>query len=129
LKDRIKEIYLSGFDEDEKIYIVKHFIWPECMNQYGLTENNIIISDDLIKEINRKLTVTEEETGVRYLKKFYQSLLDNLVLRITSKPEGFEAFFGKAADKCEEQATYVSPMTPEFPFEVQITDVYFLTDA
>jgi len=130
LRDRIKEIYLDGFTTEEKIHIIKHFIWPECLSQYGLTVDNIILSDEIIAEANTYLIKEddgEDLSGVRYLKKFYQSLVDNLMLRIMSTKEGYKAF--KKTEKQEPESLnlsfmkHINPIYSAFPYEVQLSDI------
>ncbi len=142
LRDRIKEIYLAGFSKREKIHIVNQFIWPECLRTYGLTPENIVLSDDVIADINKRLETSvtedteEEATGVRNLKKFYQSLADNLMLRITTTPEGFASFINlngapahAAAPASEYEKTkptfmtHIEPLYTTFPYSVCITDI------
>jgi ATP-dependent Lon protease len=127
LRDRIKEIYLDGFTDEEKCVISKTFIIPECVANYGLSIKDIVFTDELIEYIVGQC----EGEGVRSLKKFYQSLIDRLMLRITCTYEGFaryatrtEPAAAKPIVKCAPSFTgLIRPILTGFPYVVSREDV------
>ena len=61
----------------DKVEITRRHIIPEINSQFNIKENDIIISDDIIKRI---ISDTEDEAGVRNLKRNIESIISNLNL-------------------------------------------------
>lgn len=66
LRDRLEIIELESYTNTEKIHIAKDHLIPEVLEEHGLTENDLNISDDAINTIIEKYT---REAGVRNLKR------------------------------------------------------------
>lgn len=66
LLDRMEVINLSGYTPIEKYHIAKEHLMPKSIKTAGLKQNNLIISDDVLKKIIDEYTM---EAGVRGLKK------------------------------------------------------------
>ncbi len=103
LKDRLEIVKLSSYTEYEKLFIAKkHLIKLELL-EYGLDENSIKFSDDIILNIINKYT---KEAGVRELKrviskivrKYVKDMLENNKDTISTKvtDKKIEEFLGKA---------------------------------
>jgi ATP-dependent Lon protease len=83
LRDRIKEISFDGFNTEEKVDIARDFIIPERLRNYGLSQDQIKFTDDVIMYTNKSLQATSsasETSGVRHLNKGYQSLVDKIMV-------------------------------------------------
>lgn len=102
LKDRLEIIKLSSYTEYEKLFIAKkHLIKLELL-EYGLDENSIKFSDDIILNIINKYT---KEAGVRELKrvisklirKYVKDMLENKKSTINTKvtDKKIEEYLGK----------------------------------
>ena len=66
LLDRMEVIYLSGYTSDEKVHIAKKHLLPKQLKEHGLTEKNVVISEDILKMITDEYT---REAGVRDLQR------------------------------------------------------------
>lgn len=64
LMDRMEVIRLSGYTEDEKTSIALNYLLPKELKAHGLKENELSISEDVVREIIRSYT---KEAGVRNL--------------------------------------------------------------
>ena len=56
LLDRMEVIRLAGYTEDEKISIANKYLLPKQIKDNGVKENEMILEDDLIKEVIRGYT-------------------------------------------------------------------------
>ena len=66
LLDRMEIIQVSGYTYEEKFHIAKNHLIKKAMEEYGVDENIIKISDNTIKEIVNGYT---KESGVRSLER------------------------------------------------------------
>jgi ATP-dependent Lon protease len=66
LRDRMEVIQLPGYTQQEKIEIGKRFLIPKQMENHGLTEKNIVITDEAMTELVQAYT---KEAGVRNLER------------------------------------------------------------
>lgn len=64
LLDRMEIIELSGYTSDEKFHIAKNYLLKKAITNNGLSQNNISITDGVIKKIIENYT---KEAGVRKL--------------------------------------------------------------
>jgi ATP-dependent Lon protease len=82
LLDRMEIIRLAGYTEEEKLEIAKKYLLPKQLNDNGLKENELIISDNEILEIIRRYT---KESGVRGLEREISKLARKSVKEIVTK--------------------------------------------
>lgn len=78
LLDRMEIISLPGYVAEEKIKIAKKHLLPKIIKEHGLTENDINISDTVLKNIITSYTM---EAGVRGLDK----VLSKIARKIAAK--------------------------------------------
>ncbi|SFE95705.1 endopeptidase La [Nitrosomonas sp. Nm166] len=66
LLDRMEVIQLSGYTEDEKLNIATRYLLTKQMQNHGLKENELIISNSALQDIARYYT---REAGVRAMER------------------------------------------------------------
>lgn len=90
LRDRIKEIYFDGFNNEEKVDIARDFIIPAQLKEYGVTDRDIHFTDDVIAYTNKSLNAPKSEiSGVRYLNKGYQSLIGKIMVNVIANATSY----------------------------------------
>jgi len=87
LLDRMEVIQLSSYTTNEKFNIGKNHLIKEALEEHGLTEADVQISDETLKKIISDYTM---EAGVRGLKKqlaaVARSVVEKIVLGTVAKP-------------------------------------------
>lgn len=87
LKDRMIRIETKGYSVGDKANIVKDFMLKDMLDQFCLSQQDVIISDDIIHHIIDK---TEQEGGVRNLRRSLEYIISNINLaRLTKHSEPF----------------------------------------
>ena len=79
LKDRMEIIQLPGYLETEKEKIGRRFLLPKQLEQHGLDSDNVVMSDNAIREVIRRYT---REAGVRNLERELASVCRKVVKRL-----------------------------------------------
>jgi len=69
LKDRMYRIQTKGYDAKEKTIIARKYLLPKIREQVCFTEEEVIIPDDTIQYIVGNTNLTNNEPGVRNLKR------------------------------------------------------------
>lgn len=102
LRDRLEIIELSGYTEYEKLDIVKRHILPKELDNHGLNDKSIEISDEIIKEIVSHYT---KEAGVREIERQIATICRKVVADMISNKkkkklykidaENLETYLGK----------------------------------
>jgi ATP-dependent Lon protease len=72
LLDRMDEIQLSGYTEDEKLGIARKYLVPKQLEAHGLSAEQVTISENTLRVIIREYT---REAGVRNLERRIADLL------------------------------------------------------
>jgi ATP-dependent Lon protease len=85
LQDRMEVLRLHGYTELEKLEIAKQFLVRKQRTATGLTESNIVFSDDAITELIRSYT---REAGVRNLEREIGNICRKVARRMVK--EGLE---------------------------------------
>ena len=86
LLDRMEVIRLPGYTEDEKVAIARNFLLPKQMENNGLKDTELQVSDSALHDIVRLYT---REAGVRSMEreiaKICRKVVKNAVLKPTEK--------------------------------------------
>ncbi len=77
LLDRMEVIQVSSYTMEEKFHIAKNYLLPAVLEEHGLTEEHLVMEDEVLQKIINDYTL---EAGVRGLKKQLAALA-----RITSE--------------------------------------------
>jgi len=72
LRDRMEIIQLPGYTQQEKIEIGKRFLIPKQMENHGLRDKHIVITDEAMTELVQAYT---KEAGVRNLEREIANLM------------------------------------------------------
>jgi|UniRef100_A0A6C0AK16 ATP-dependent Lon protease len=111
LKDRMYTIKTKGYDKKEKITIAKNYLLPAIQKLIKFNKEDILIDDAVLEHIINQYT--EEEKGVRNLKRCLEIIHTKLNLCRLMKPE---------TNLFEKEKT----IKVEFPFTVTIKTVDIL---
>jgi len=84
LLDRMEVIQLSGYTENEKIEIAKHYLIPRQLRENSLRVNEIEFSSKAIMTVIRHYT---RESGVRNLERELGSICRKVATRITENAQ------------------------------------------
>ena len=96
LKDRMYVIHTKGFKTDDKIKICNEYLIPDIFETFAFSKEEILFSDDIIKNIIEKYTHGEE--GVRNLKRCIETIVSKINIHIISDGEGDLSFKLKEFD-------------------------------
>ncbi len=81
LLDRMEVIRFDGYTSEEKLAIAKGYLWPRQRDRNGLRENEVTISDELLRTIISEYT---REAGVRNLERELGTVLRKTATKIAS---------------------------------------------
>jgi ATP-dependent Lon protease len=86
LRDRMEVVELPGYTEDEKLMIVKEHLIAKQLEAHGLTEDDLEMTDDAIRNVIRSYT---REAGVRNIERqlaaICRGVAKNIVAGTTEK--------------------------------------------
>ncbi len=66
LRDRMEIIRIAGYTHQEKAQIARRYLWKECLDDHGLTEEMVRLPDATVDMVIESYTL---EAGVRSLKR------------------------------------------------------------
>ncbi len=81
LLDRMEVISFDGYTSEEKLAIAKGYLWPRQRDRNGLREDEVEISDDVLRTIISEYT---REAGVRNLERNLGTVLRKTATQIAS---------------------------------------------
>jgi ATP-dependent Lon protease len=81
LLDRMEVIHFDGYTSEEKLAIAKGYLWPRQRDRNGLREDEVEISDEVLRTIIGEYT---REAGVRSLEREFGTVLRKTATRIAS---------------------------------------------
>jgi ATP-dependent Lon protease len=81
LLDRMEVIRFDGYTSEEKLAIAKGYLWPRQRDRNGLREDEVEISDEVLRTIISEYT---REAGVRSLERQFGTVLRKTATKIAS---------------------------------------------
>ena len=115
LLNRMEVIRFTGYTASDKFQIAKRHLLPKSMKAMGITEEQIVIPDEIIRKIIDNYTM---ESGVRGLRKRLDTLCRSAAVKVSKKigeaavaAAKAEAAKAKAADSVEESADQADGQT------------------
>jgi ATP-dependent Lon protease len=87
LRDRMEVLQLAGYTEQEKVEIAKRFLSHKAVEGAGLTDKNIIITDEAIQAIIQRYT---REAGVRNLEREISSICRKVARKVVNQGAQFK---------------------------------------
>ncbi len=85
LQDRMEIITLPGYTEEDKVQIATHFLIRKQLSENGLSEENVVIQEDAVREIIRCYT---RESGVRSLERQIGAICRKIAREVVAGAEG-----------------------------------------
>ncbi|HQU82122.1 MAG TPA: endopeptidase La [Pyrinomonadaceae bacterium] len=79
LRDRMEIIQLAGYSDREKLNIAKQYLIPRQIKENGLSNDQIVITDDAINLLTARYT---REAGVRQLERTVGNLARKVALKV-----------------------------------------------
>lgn len=87
LLDRMEIIYLPGYTEEEKLEIAKKYLFKKQLDYNGLTEGDVVITDEAFLKIIRQYT---RESGLRELERQISKILRKIAKEKLEKKDKFK---------------------------------------
>jgi ATP-dependent Lon protease len=85
LRDRMEVLQLAGYTEEEKVQIANRFLVPKSVEGTGLTEKNVIFTDEALRIVISRYT---REAGVRNLEREINSICRKVARRVVVEGTG-----------------------------------------
>uniref|UniRef100_A0A6G1SA24 endopeptidase La n=1 Tax=Aceria tosichella TaxID=561515 RepID=A0A6G1SA24_9ACAR len=82
LKDRMEMIEVGGYKDEEKLAIAQKYLVPAARQNTGLTEDNISITEEALKEL---ISIHCRESGVRNLQKHIEKIMRKTAYEIVEE--------------------------------------------
>jgi hypothetical protein len=87
LKDRMYRIEIKGYETKDKVVIAKNYLLPKIREMVAFTETDVVIPDETIEYIASNKQFSQDEKGVRNLKRCLEIIFTKLNLYRLMKKE------------------------------------------
>ncbi len=79
--DRLEVMQMPSYNDEEKMYIGKHYIFPKYVASSGLTPDQVLIDEKVWPQLVRPLGF---EPGIRSLERLVEQIVRKIALKIVS---------------------------------------------
>jgi ATP-dependent Lon protease len=90
LRDRMNVIECGGYDEKDKLQILKNYVWPDILKRLSFTTSDIVFEEDAMKFIIDEYS--NGEGGVRNLIRAVETAVTRLNMLRVSKHESMKDY-------------------------------------
>jgi ATP-dependent Lon protease len=115
LQDRMEILHLVGYTEEEKMHIARRYLLPRQLNENGLPEGHLILTDAALERIIREYT---REAGVRNLERQIGTVARKVAARLAAAPPAPDARPEPVTVDAADLPAYLGPakFKPELEF-------------
>jgi len=115
LLDRMEVVSLSGYTEDEKRHIARRFLIPRQVQEHGLPDGALEITDAALGVV---ITQYTREAGVRSLERMIGAICRKVAARLASRPDDEPGPPPATVVDAPQVPQYLGPVRfqPESPF-------------
>jgi ATP-dependent Lon protease len=115
LLDRMEVVSLSGYTEDEKRHIARRFLIPRQVQEHGLPDGALEITDAALGVV---ITQYTREAGVRSLERMIGAICRKVAARLASRPDDDSGPSPATRVDAAQVPQYLGPVRflPESPF-------------
>lgn len=90
LRDRMTVIHCGGYNEKDKMVILKDYIWPEILDRLNFKKDEITLTDSAIKYMIEQFS--KEEKGVRTLIRTVESMMTRINMLRVAKHDSMKDY-------------------------------------
>jgi ATP-dependent Lon protease len=90
LRDRMTVIHCGGYNEKDKMVILKDYIWPEILERLNFKKDEITLTDSAIKYMIEQFS--KEEKGVRTLIRTVESMMTRINMLRVAKHDSMKDY-------------------------------------
>ena len=126
LLNRMEVIRFNGYTASDKFQIARRHLLPKSMQAMGVTEEQIVISDDIIRKIIDNYTM---ESGVRGLRKRLDTLCRSAAVEVSKRVGAAAVEAAKAAAAGTEAGSAETTVVKAEPIVVKEEDLRKMLDA
>jgi hypothetical protein len=123
LKDRMYRIEIKGYETKDKVVIAKNYLLPKIREMVAFSETDVVIPDETIEYIASNKQFSQDEKGVRNLKRCLEIIFTklNLYRLMKKEPDTTDTETSSTPATTDQNTNTIiknSKLQVEFPFTV-----------
>jgi ATP-dependent Lon protease len=130
LKDRMYRIEIKGYETKDKVVIAKNYLLPKIREMVAFTETDVVIPDETIEYIASNKQFSQDEKGVRNLKRCLEIIFTklNLYRLMKKEPDVVAADTAPTTTPTTDQNTNTIIKNPKLQVDFPFTVTKFAVD-